>query len=133
MAEHAQPGGRALSADGNLLELRDLKVYFPIKSGVVMDRHVGDVKAVDGVTFDVKRGETLGLVGESGCGKSTVGRAILRLYKPTSGSIVFDGQDITNLGENELRPLRRRMQMVFQDPYASLNPRHSIGRIESTV
>ena len=129
MAEHAQPGGRALSVDGNLLELRDLKVYFPIKSGVVMDRHVGDVKAVDGVTFDVKRGETLGLVGESGCGKSTVGRAILRLYKPTSGSIVFDGQDITNLGENELRPLRRRMQMVFQDPYASLNPRHSIGRI----
>lgn len=118
-----------MSVDGNLLELRDLKVYFPIKSGVVMDRHVGDVKAVDGVTLDVKRGETLGLVGESGCGKSTVGRAILRLYKPTGGTIVFDGQDITNLGENELRPLRRRMQMVFQDPYASLNPRHSIGRI----
>jgi peptide/nickel transport system ATP-binding protein len=118
-----------VSVDGNLLELRDLKVYFPIKSGVVMDRHVGDVKAVDGVTLDVKRGETLGLVGESGCGKSTVGRAILRLYKPTGGSIVFDGQDITNLDENELRPLRRRMQMVFQDPYASLNPRHSVGRI----
>jgi peptide/nickel transport system ATP-binding protein len=118
-----------VSVDGNLLELRDLKVYFPIKSGVLMDRHVGDVKAVDGVSFDVKRGETLGLVGESGCGKSTVGRAILRLYKPTGGSIVFDGQDITNLSENELRPLRRRMQMVFQDPYASLNPRHSIGRI----
>jgi peptide/nickel transport system ATP-binding protein len=118
-----------LSVDGNLLELRDLKVYFPIKSGVIMDRHVGDVKAVDGVTLDVKRGETLGLVGESGCGKSTVGRAILRLYKPTGGSIVFDGQDITNLDENELRPLRRRMQMVFQDPYASLNPRHSVGRI----
>ena len=118
-----------MSVDGNLLELRDLKVYFPIKSGVVLDRHVGDVKAVDGVSLDIKRGETLGLVGESGCGKSTVGRAILRLYKPTGGSIVFDGQDITNLGENDLRPLRRRMQMVFQDPYASLNPRHSIGRI----
>jgi peptide/nickel transport system ATP-binding protein len=118
-----------VSVDGNLLELRDLKVYFPIKSGVVMDRHVGDVKAVDGVTIDIHHGETLGLVGESGCGKSTVGRAILRLYKPTGGSIVFDGQDITNLGEDELRPLRRRMQMVFQDPYASLNPRHSIGRI----
>ena len=118
-----------MSVDGNLLELRDLKVYFPIKSGILLDRHVGDVKAVDGVTLDVKRGETLGLVGESGCGKSTVGRAILRLYKPTGGSIVFDGQDITNLEENDLRPLRRRMQMVFQDPYASLNPRHSIGRI----
>jgi peptide/nickel transport system ATP-binding protein len=115
--------------DGNLLELKDLKVYFPIKSGVVLDRHVGDVKAVDGVTLDIRRGETLGLVGESGCGKSTVGRAILRLYQPTGGSIVFDGQDITNIGEDELRPLRRRMQMIFQDPYASLNPRHSVGRI----
>jgi peptide/nickel transport system ATP-binding protein len=117
------------SLDGNLLELRDLKVYFPIKSGVLLDRHVGDVKAVDGVTLDIKHGETLGLVGESGCGKSTVGRAILRLYEPTDGSIIFDGQDITHLGENDLRPLRRRMQMVFQDPYSSLNPRHSVGRI----
>jgi peptide/nickel transport system ATP-binding protein len=115
--------------DGNLLELRDLKVYFPIKSGIVLDRHVGDVKAVDGVTLDIRHGETLGLVGESGCGKSTVGRAILRLYEPTDGSIVFDGQDITHLKEDELRPLRRRMQMVFQDPYSSLNPRHSVGRI----
>jgi peptide/nickel transport system ATP-binding protein len=117
------------SADGNLIEVENLKVYFPIKSGIVLDRHVGDVRAVDDVTFEIRRGETLGLVGESGCGKSTVGRALLRLYKPTGGKIVFDGRDITTLGERELRPLRRRMQIVFQDPFASLNPRHSVGRI----
>src|SRR5207237_7613805 len=99
------------------------------KSGVLLDRHVGDVRAVDDVTLTIRRGETLGLVGESGCGKSTVGRTILRLYKPTAGRIVFDGREITTLGEGELRPLRRRMQMVFQDPFASLNPRHSVGRI----
>src|SRR2546422_5416683 len=118
-----------MSTDGNLLEVENLKVYFPIKSGIVLDRHVGDVKAVDDVTFEIRRGETLGLVGESGCGKSTVGRALLRLYKPTAGRIVFDGQDITELGEQEMRPLRRRMQMIFQDPFASLNPRHSVSRI----
>ncbi len=119
-----------MSVNGNnLVELEDLRVWFPIKSGLVLDRHVGDIKAVDGVTLQIRRGETLGLVGESGCGKSTVGRAILRLYAPTSGRVVFDGQDITSLDEQELRPLRRRMQMVFQDPFASLNPRHSVGRI----
>jgi peptide/nickel transport system ATP-binding protein len=118
-----------MSTNGNLVELTDLKVYFPIKSGIVLDRHVGDIKAVDGVSLEIKRGETLGLVGESGCGKSTVGRAILRLYEPTAGTIRFAGQDITKLGEGELRPLRRRMQMIFQDPYSSLNPRHSVGRI----
>jgi peptide/nickel transport system ATP-binding protein len=118
-----------VSANGSLVQLENVKVYFPIKSGIVLDRHVGDVKAVDDVTFDIRRGETLGLVGESGCGKSTVGRAILRLYKPTEGKIFFDGTDISNLSESELRPLRRRMQMVFQDPYASLNPRHSVGRM----
>jgi peptide/nickel transport system ATP-binding protein len=112
-----------------LVETDDLRVWFPIKSGIVLDRHVGDVKAVDGVSLRIERGETLGLVGESGCGKSTVGRAILRLYEPTGGTVVFDGQDITTLGEVELRPLRRRMQMVFQDPFASLNPRHSVGRM----
>jgi peptide/nickel transport system ATP-binding protein len=118
-----------MSTNGALVELDDLKVYFPIKSGLVLDRHVGDIKAVDGVSLTIERGETLGLVGESGCGKSTVGRAILRLYDPTAGRIIFDGQDITKLGEGAMRPLRRRMQMVFQDPYASLNPRHSVGRI----
>jgi peptide/nickel transport system ATP-binding protein len=115
--------------DGNLVELHDLKLYFPIKSGLVLDRHVGDIRAVDGVTLEIRRGETLGLVGESGSGKTTVGRAILRLYKPTDGRVVFDGRDITKVGESDLRSLRRRMQMVFQDPYASLNPRHSISRI----
>jgi peptide/nickel transport system ATP-binding protein len=119
----------AASTNGNLLEIENLKVWFPIKSGIFLDRHVGDVRAVDDVTFQIRRGETLGLVGESGCGKSTVGRALLRLYKPTAGRIVFDGQDITNLGEGEMRPLRRRMQIVFQDPFASLNPRHSVARI----
>jgi peptide/nickel transport system ATP-binding protein len=114
---------------GPLLELDGLKVSFPIKSGIVLDRHVGDIRAVDGVSLTINRGETVGLVGESGCGKSTVGRTILRLYKPTEGRIVFDGTDISQLNEQELRPLRRRMQMVFQDPFASLNPRHSVGRI----
>jgi peptide/nickel transport system ATP-binding protein len=112
-----------------LVQLEDVRVWFPIKSGVVLDRHVGDIRAVDGINLTIDKGETVGLVGESGCGKSTVGRAILRLYEPTSGRIVFDGQDITRLSESQLRPLRRRMQMVFQDPFASLNPRHSIGRI----
>jgi peptide/nickel transport system ATP-binding protein len=118
-----------MSVDGNLVQLEDVKVYFPIKSGLVLDRHVGDIKAVDGVSFEIRRGETLGLVGESGCGKSTVGRVMLRLYEPTAGKIVFDGQDISKLGESDLRTLRRRMQMVFQDPFSSLNPRHSVGRM----
>jgi peptide/nickel transport system ATP-binding protein len=114
---------------GPLVQLENLKVYFPIKSGVVLDRHVGDIRAVDDISLTIRRGETLGLVGESGCGKSTVGRTILRLYKPTAGRILFEGRDISQLSEGELRPIRRRMQMVFQDPYASLNPRHSVGRI----
>jgi peptide/nickel transport system ATP-binding protein len=118
----------AIAGDG-LVEVEHLKVWFPIRSGVVLDRHVGDIKAVDDVSLTIERGETLGLVGESGCGKSTVGRAILRLYEPTAGTIRFDGKDITHLSETQLRPLRRQMQMVFQDPFASLNPRHSVGRM----
>ena len=117
------------SNGGPLVELDDVRVWFPVTSGILLNRHIGDVKAVDGVSLTIERGETLGLVGESGCGKSTLGRAILRLYQPTSGRITFDGTDITTLSDNELRPVRRRMQMVFQDPYASLNPRHSVGRI----
>ena len=118
-----------MSAHGPLVEVEDLRVWFPIKSGLLLDRHVGDVKAVDGVSFAIERGETLGLVGESGCGKSTLGRTILRLYEPTSGRVVFDGTDITKLSERQLRPLRERMQIVFQDPFTSLNPRHSVGRM----
>jgi peptide/nickel transport system ATP-binding protein len=115
-------------AEAPLVELDDLRVWFPIKQGLVLDRHVGDVKAVDGVSLTIQRGETVGLVGESGCGKSTVGRAMLRLYQPTGGRVLFEGVDVTRLSESQLRPLRRRMQMVFQDPFASLNPRHSVGR-----
>ncbi len=118
----------ATNGAGPLVELDDLRVWFPIKQGVLLDRHVGDVKAVDGVSLTIERGETLGLVGESGCGKSTVGRAMLRLYEPTGGRVVFEGVDVTHLSDSELRPLRRRMQMVFQDPFSSLNPRHSVGR-----
>src|SRR5690242_11454151 len=120
-----------MSSNGSrtLLDVDDLRVWFKVTSGVVLDRHVGDIKAVDGVSFSIDRGETVGLVGESGCGKSTLGRTILRLYKPTGGRVVFDGQDITTSSETDLHSVRRKMQMVFQDPYASLNPRHSVGRI----
>ena len=112
-----------------LLSVRDLRVYFPISEGLIIERHVGDVRAVDDVSFDVARGETMGLVGESGCGKTTTGRALLRLYKPTAGTIEFDGVDITTLEGERLRKLRRRMQMIFQDPYSSLNPRMTVGNI----
>jgi peptide/nickel transport system ATP-binding protein len=112
-----------------LLEVRDLEVHFPIRKGVLFDRTVGHVKAVDGVSLDVGAGATLGLVGESGCGKSTLGRAILRLTEPTAGSILFDGEDITHLGEPDLRRRRQDMQMVFQDPMASLDPRQSVSSI----
>ncbi|HEY0810626.1 MAG TPA: oligopeptide/dipeptide ABC transporter ATP-binding protein [Longimicrobiales bacterium] len=109
-----------------LLDVRDLKKYFPIKKGL-LSRKVGDVKAVDGVTFWLRRGETLGLVGESGSGKSTTGRAILRLHEPTAGSAMFDGRNIFDMDEDELRKLRRRAQIVFQDPFGSLNPRMTVG------
>jgi oligopeptide transport system ATP-binding protein len=112
-----------------LLEVTDLVKHFPIKSGLVIDRTVDYVRAVDGVSFLVNKGETLGLVGESGSGKSTTCRVVLQLLKPTSGSVKFDGREIAGLGRRELRPLRREMQMIFQDPYASLNPRKRIGQI----
>jgi len=112
-----------------LLEVKDLKMYFPITRGIIFQRHVGDVKAVDGVSFYIRKGETLGLVGESGCGKSTTGRAILQLYRPTAGHVFFDGEDLTRLRRGAMRQMRRRMQMIFQDPYASLNPRMSVGGI----
>ena len=113
----------------SLLEVRDLQVHFPITKGLVLERKVGAVRAVDGVSLDIDRGTTLGVVGESGCGKSTLGRAILRLTEPTGGRVVFDGQDLSQLKGEALRTMRKRMQMVFQDPLASLDPRQSVGSI----
>ncbi len=127
--EEATRSAGAGPAGDNLVQARDLKMYFPVTSGIIFQRKVADVKAVDGVTFDVKRGETLGLVGESGCGKTTLGRMILLLYKPTAGSVLINNQDLTKLNSGELRRMRRHMQMIFQDPYASLNPRMTIGNI----
>ncbi|MGQ9528457.1 MAG: ABC transporter ATP-binding protein, partial [Chloroflexus sp.] len=112
-----------------LIEIKDLRMHFPVTRGIIFQRRVGTVKAVDGVSFSIKRSETLGLVGESGCGKSTTGRAILQLYRPTSGQVLFEGTDLTKLKGNALRQMRRRVQMIFQDPYASLNPRMTVGDI----
>lgn len=114
--------------NGNMVEVEDLKMYFPINRGL-LQRHVGDIKAIDGVSFFIRKNETLGLVGESGCGKTTTGRCILRLYQPTSGSIVFKETDITSLPERKLKPLRRFMGAIFQDPFSSLNPRQTAGSI----
>jgi len=124
MTDVAQPSGDAI------MEVRDLVKHFPIRAGF-LQRQVGAVQAVDGVSFDVMRGETLGLVGESGCGKSTTARLLLRLMAPTSGSIKFDGREIAHIKGSELKALRRDMQMIFQDPYSSLNPRKTVGSIIS--
>jgi oligopeptide transport system ATP-binding protein len=113
----------------HLVEVRNIKMYFPVTSGILFQRKIADVKAVDNVSFDIRKGETLGLVGESGCGKTTLGRVILLLYKPTAGTIQFKGKQLEKLGSGELRRMRRYMQMIFQDPYASLNPRMTVGSI----
>ncbi|MCL7455362.1 MAG: ATP-binding cassette domain-containing protein [Anaerolineae bacterium] len=118
-----------MSENGTLLQVRNLKMHFPITQGIVIQRKVGAIKAVDGLDFDILRGETLGLVGESGCGKSTTGRAILQLYRPTAGEVFFEGGNLTEMKGEALRRMRRRMQMIFQDPYASLNPRMTVGDI----
>jgi oligopeptide transport system ATP-binding protein len=112
-----------------LVEVRDLRKCFPVTRGIVFSRRVGEVKAVDGVSFQIRRGETLGLVGESGSGKTTVGRALLRLHEPSSGQILLEGEDFLAVSGQRLRVLRRRMQMIFQDPYASINPRLTVGEI----
>ena len=118
------------SVDGDvLLEVQNLKMYFPVTSGVIFQRTVAHIKAVDDVSFSVRRGETLGLVGESGCGKTTTGRCILQLYRPTEGRIVFEGRELTSISPKDMRAMRREMQVIFQDPYSSLNPRMTAGQI----
>ncbi|VXB36194.1 ABC transporter ATP-binding protein [Nocardioides sp. AX2bis] len=125
-AHHATTDGKPL------LEVRDLKKYFPVQSSGLLRRTVGNVQAVDGVSFTVESGRALGLVGESGCGKSTLGRLITRLYEPTAGTIEFEGQEIGQLSNKQMLPIRREIQMIFQDPYSSLNPRHTVGTIVGT-
>jgi oligopeptide transport system ATP-binding protein len=118
-----------MASGENLVEVTDLVKHFPVKAGLLIDREVDQVRAVDGISFNVARGQTMGLVGESGSGKSTACRVMLQLLKPTSGSVRFEGEEIGGLSRRAMRPLRRQMQMIFQDPYASLNPRKRIGQI----
>ncbi|PKB70918.1 MAG: peptide ABC transporter substrate-binding protein [SAR202 cluster bacterium Io17-Chloro-G6] len=129
IAEDTAASAALQQNDDNLLEVRDLKMHFPVSPGMFFQRTTAYVKAVDGISFTVKRGETLGLVGESGCGKTTTGRCILQLYKPTAGQVIFDGQDLTGLKSKQMRAMRREMQVIFQDPYSSLNPRMTAGNI----
>ena len=125
-----QPRWDAPSTDGNiLLEVKNLKMYFPVTSGLLFQRTAAHIKAVDDISFFVRRGETLGIVGESGCGKTTTGRCILQLYKPTAGQIIFEGQELTRLSSRQMRAMRREIQVIFQDPYSSLNPRMTAGNI----
>ncbi|MQG72051.1 MAG: dipeptide ABC transporter ATP-binding protein [SAR202 cluster bacterium] len=125
----AAASSAATQSEDIILEVKNLKMYFPVGSGFLSRKPVGYVKAVDDVSFTVKRGETLGLVGESGCGKTTTGRSILQLYKPTAGQVIFDGQDLTSMNTKTMRGMRREMQVIFQDPYSSLNPRMTAGNI----
>ena len=125
------PAGNGASQDGMLLSVQDLEKHFPVRKGLIIERTVGHVKAVDGVSFSIPAGKTLGLVGESGSGKSTTGYCILQLTKPTSGSIRFDGKELTKLSGEQLRRVRQDMQIVFQDPYSSLDPRMTVGNIVS--
>ena len=129
MTDSAAQPAASVQDDDILLEINNLKMYFPVTSGMLFQRTVAYVKAVDDVSFAVRRGETLGLVGESGCGKTTTGRCILQLYKPTGGEVKFEGQDLTKLGSKQMRAMRREMQVIFQDPYSSLNPRMTAGNI----
>ncbi len=126
-----EPHAMSVNPEGAkpILQVEELRKYFPVKSGGLIKRTVGQVQAVDGVSFEVVEGGSLGLVGESGCGKSTTGRLVTRLLSPTAGSIGFDGQDIAQISARGLKPLRREIQMIFQDPYTSLNPRHTVGSI----
>ncbi len=125
----AAASSAATQSEDIILEVKNLKMHFPVGSGFLSRKPVGYVKAVDDVSFTVKRGETLGLVGESGCGKTTTGRCILQLYKPTAGQVIFDGQDLTSMNTKTMRGMRREMQVIFQDPYSSLNPRMTAGNI----
>src|SRR6476661_3452118 len=132
MVTEITPGtdSRSVPSDAEILiDVKDVKIYFSVTAGFLIQRKIAENKAVDGISFQVKKGETLGLVGESGCGKSTTGRAILQLYRPTSGEIVFNGRDLTKLDGTQMRRMRRHLQMIFQDPYASLNPRMTVGSI----
>ena len=129
--EAVSPRGPAQAVEKGevLLDVRDLKMHFPVTEGIVFHRTVAEVKAVDGISFQIRKGETLGLVGESGCGKTTTGRCILQLEQPTSGEIIFEGQSLIHMDARALRPLRQKIQVIFQDPYSSLNPRMKTGDI----
>ncbi len=129
MSQPSPGNSSATPGEESLLQISGLEMHFPITEGIIFQKRVGTVQAVDGITFSIKKGETLGMVGESGCGKSTTGRAILQLHRPTAGSVKFKGQELTLMKGEALRKMRRQMQIIFQDPYASLNPRMTVGNI----